>query len=190
METLKKIIGFLIGFALVIGIFYYLRSFDSLKRLKPYHSKEGDFSVLFPGEPERKMQKLDTGIGKLEFVLYSAETRKAAFAVGYVDYPEDMITDNMLDDARDDIVKKVKGTLESEKVLDYHGHVGREFEIKVQEQATVKARVFLIDDRLYQIMVISGSERIIKTRGSKFLDSFEVDSVGLAGEIKQMMDDK
>ncbi len=183
MKFIKNIVGFLIGFIVISGIFYFIRGGGGgkLEGFEPYHSAEGRFSILFPGKPERKLQKENTQIGKLEFVIYQAGSKEIGFIVGYVDYPQKMFEnvdiEKMLDGARDGAVRNVNGELESEKALDFHGHPAREFEIKVPEEATVKSRIILIGNRLYQVMAVSESKSVLKKNCPKFFASFEVDGI-------------
>ena len=182
MESIKKVIGFVIGFAVISVIIYFVRGGDKLKEFEPYHSKEGRFSVLFPGEPERKLQQVDTPAETLEFVMYSAGSKKTGFIVAYVDYSQEMMKNadikKMLDGARDGAVRNINGRLEKEKVLDFHGKPGRELEIMAPKKAIIKARLILIGNRLYQMMAISQSNRILEEKTPEFFDSFKVDGVG------------
>jgi len=179
MKFIKNIIGFLIGFAVVSGIFYLIGGGDKLKGFEPYHSEEGRFSGLFPGQPERELKEMNTPIGTLDFIMYSAGSKKIGFIVGYVDYPQETFKnadiEKMLDGARDGAAQNVNGILENERVLDFHGNPGREIEIKVPKKATIKARVILIGNRLYQVMAVSESNSILEEKSPDFFDSFEVD---------------
>ena len=183
MKFIKNIIGFAIGFVIISGIFYYMRGGGKLEGFEPFHSDEGRFSILFPGEPERKLQQEKTPIGTVEFVMYQAGSKEIGFMVGYVDHPQSMFEgpnvdiEEMLDGARDSAVQNVKGILENEKVLDFHGNPGREIEIKVPKKATIRVRVVLIGNRLYQVMAVSESKSALKEKAPKFFDSFEVDGI-------------
>ncbi len=181
MKFLKNIVGFAIGFVVVSSIFYFIRGGDKLKGFEPYHSEEGRFSVLLPDEPERKLQKVDTPIGTLYFIMYSAGSEQIDFLVGYVDYPPTMFEnadiEKMLDGARDGAVRNVNGILENEKVLDFHGNPGRELEIKVPEEATIKTRIILIGTRLYQVMAVGESKRVLNKNCPQFFGSFKVDGI-------------
>jgi hypothetical protein len=98
-----------------------------------------------------------------------------------VDYPKEMFENadikKMLDGARDGAVRNVNGILEDEKVLDFHGNPGREAEIKIPEKATVKVRIILIGNRLYQVMVVSESKTELDKNCPEFFDSFKVDGI-------------
>jgi len=98
-----------------------------------------------------------------------------------VDYPPEMFEnadiEKMLDGARDDAVRNVGGILKNEKAFDFYGNAGRELEIKVQKKATLKVRIILIGNRLYQMMAVSESKRALKKMTPEFFDSFKVDDV-------------
>jgi hypothetical protein len=179
MEFLKKAIGFVIGFALVYGAIHLIRGGDKLQAFEMYRSQEGRFSVLFPGEPKRILQSVDTPVGKIDLVLYQAGSKKTGFIVGYSDYPQEVIDKSnlgkMLDGARDGAVGNVGGELIDEMELEFQGYPGREVEIDVAGKTTVRSRLILIDNRLYQVMVVSPSLEIIEKKGTEFFDSFSVD---------------
>ena len=181
MEFLKKLLGFVVGFAVVSGGIYLVRGGDRLKKFEPYHSDQGQFSVLFPGKPTKKLQSVSTPVGEIDLWMFSAGSKKSGFAVGYGDYPQKIINESdpakLLDGTRDGAVSNVLGSLVNETELDFHGYPARELEIEVPQKATVRARLILIDNRLYQVMVVSQSARILDRKGSEFLDSFRVDGI-------------
>ncbi len=182
MKYIKSIIGYAVGFVIAYAIISFFTGGDKLKDFEPFHNEEGRFTVLFPGEPERKLEQVQTPIGTLELVMYNAGSKKTGFIVGYADYPQEMIdnssVDKMLDGARDGAVANVEGELVSEKVLDFYSNQAREIEVKVPKQGTIKARLILIGNRLYQVMAISQSKSILEERSPEFFDSFKVDGVG------------
>jgi hypothetical protein len=181
MDFLKKVIGFIIGFAIVSLAIYLIRGGDKLKKFEPYHSVQGRFSILFPGEPRRDLRILNTAYGSLNLITLRAGSKNTGFAAAYCDYPREMVQDadvgEMLDGARDGAVSNVNGELVYETVINFHGRPGRELEIEMPGQATIRARIILIDNRLYQIMGISKSVRILDRKCPEFFDSFTVDGI-------------
>ncbi len=181
MKFIKNIIAVAIGLVVVLGLYYFSGSGVKLEEFKPYRSDEGRFSILLPDEPEREIQKVDAPIGTLEFIIYQAGSERMGCVVGYVDYPQKMFENvdikKMLDGARNGVVEKVNGKLKYEKVLDFHGNTAREFEIKVPEKATIKARVILIGNRLYHLMAVSASKKVLDKNCPKYFDSFKVDGL-------------
>lgn len=182
MKFIKNIIGVAIGFIVVSSIFYFMRGGGGkLEEFKLYRSDEGRFSISLPGKPERMVQKTDTSMGALESVMYQAGSDKIGFIAGYVDYPPKMFEntdiEKMLDVARDGAIQNIKGKLLNENVLDFHGNPGRELEVELPNKATLKSRIILINNRLYQVMAISNSKKTLNTNCPKFFDSFKVDGM-------------
>ena len=181
MKFIKNIIGFAIGFIIVSSIFYLVRGEGKPEEFKAYRSDEGRFSILLPGTPERTVQKVNTPVGILEFIMYQTGSDRIGFIAGYVDYPPKMFEDadieSMLNGARDGAVQNVVGELKDEKVLDFHGNPGRELEINVPNKAIIKSRIILIGTRLYQTMAVSKSKNALRTNCPKFFDSFKVDGL-------------
>ncbi len=182
MGLLKKSIGFVIGFAVVYGAIHLIGGDDELKEFESYHSDEGRFSALFPGKPTKIMQSMDTPAGKVELVMYQGGAEETGFIVGYCDYPQEVIDkpnlQKILDGARDGAIRNIQGELIEETKLEFHGYIGREIKIKAPQDLIIKARMILIDNRLYQVMVVSPSADIIEEKGAEFLESFSVDGTG------------
>lgn len=178
MDTSKKVIGYVVGFLIASGVIYVIRGGDKLKPFELYRSEEGRFSVLFPGEPKKNIKLLNTIAGKIDLVMYTAGSKKSGFVVGYADYPEEAVKDpepqKMLDGARDGALSNVRGELVDETVLDFQGYPARELEIDVPRRGTVRARLIIVGNRLYQMMVISPSDNILYEKGTEFFDSFEI----------------
>jgi hypothetical protein len=182
MDFLKKSLGFVAGFVIVYAAIHFIGGRDKLKEFESYRSDDGNFTILFPGEPAKEMQSVNTLAGKIDFVMYRAGSKKSGFVVGYCDYPQEVIKDSnpkkMLDGAMDGAAGNVRGKIVKEMELDFHGYPGREIEIKLPRNTTIRARLILINNRLYQMMVISPSADILEEKGTKFLDSFSVNSFG------------
>ena len=50
---------------------------------KEFTAKDGKFSILMPGEPEKKTQK----ILNIDLIMYGRNVRNGAYAAGYADIP-------------------------------------------------------------------------------------------------------
>lgn len=179
METFKKIIGYVVGFAVAYFLVTFLFGRDKLEPFSLFRCDEGSFSVFLPGEPKRSIQSIDTPAGRIDLVMYNAGSKKSGFVVGYADYPEEAVKDSvpkkMLDGARDGAVANVGGELIDEMELDSYGYPARELLINVPRKAKIRARLVLVDNRLYQAMVISKSSAVLEDKGTEFFDSFKID---------------
>lgn len=71
------------------------------------------------------------------------------------------------------MAKNVQGTVKSIKTITYNEFPGREAKVDVQGKAIITARLYLIHNRLYMIMVFSATGKDDNADVAKFLDSFE-----------------
>jgi hypothetical protein len=102
--------------------------------------------------------------------------------VAYSDYPAEIIEQTdpqaLLDSSRDGAVNNLGGTLVSEEVIDLAGNPGRSLVISAnanQEQtATINSRIYLVENRLYQVLVVSPEGTESLEESLSFLDSFDL----------------
>lgn len=146
---------------------------------KEFSSKEGAFSVLMPGTPTEQTQKADTQAGTIEVHMFIFEQNGAAYMVGYNDYPEAIVQQadpsKMLDGARDGMVSNTQGKLLGEQVISLDKYPGREIQIETSDgKLTMKNRVYLVNNRLYQVGVVTPKEESNSANITKFLASFKL----------------
>lgn len=147
-----------------------------------YVSEAGGFTVSTPLTLEEDTQSVETQAGPIEIYTFTAEDRQAAYIVAYSDYPEALVTqsepDVILDGSRDGAVGNVGGTLINETRVELQGNPGRALVIDTTtddgQAATVNARIYLVDNRLYQILVVVPKEDEVDVDVDGFLDSFSL----------------
>lgn len=144
-----------------------------------FSSSEGAFSALMPGTPTQQVRTAKTSSGLVDAYMFLVERRDVAYVVAYSDYPNPMIQAGtpklILDGARDGAVANVQGKLVRESVISLDGHQGRELQIESPGgKVTVTARLFLVDRRLYQVMVLMHNDKASSEDVNKFLDSFRI----------------
>lgn len=142
-----------------------------------FTSTEGAFSVLMPKKPSRETQTVDTSLGPIEIQFFSAELADTVYMVAYSDYPAAFVAQSnpvvILDGARDGAVANVKGKLVSEHVIFIGGNTGRELRIEIPDaKMTAVSRIFLVNNRLYQVMALMPAERFSSDEITTYLDSF------------------
>jgi hypothetical protein len=148
---------------------------------KEHVSKEGRFAVAFPpGTPQTQTQPLKIpGVGDITLEIVGLERAgdKAQFVVMYNDYPPAVMkggSDALLDGAKLGVTMtlpaaKVNG--ESKITLD--GNPGRELTISIPGRGALKARIFLVKNRLYQ-MLFTGPKPVDAKDQKAFFDSFRL----------------
>lgn len=184
-------------FALLLGALALTPSFGSLaqpkqparsaasktlKGWKPFSSKVGGFSALFPATP----RTMDRSQGKFKVHAIFHAIPGGAYMVTYSDMRESGFTKSqiqsfspqgMLDSNRKGLLIGSRGTLVSEKRLNWQGFPARDVVYDIP-QLGVSSRCLLIFARpfLYQVMTIApkkpGSTSTPTVRA--FLDSFQI----------------
>ncbi|MBN1457745.1 MAG: hypothetical protein JW912_07835 [Sedimentisphaerales bacterium] len=180
MDFLKKAAGFVVGFVVVTFAISLFSGGEELEAFEDYQSSRGRFTVSFPGEPEEGVQTLTSHDGDFDLYMYNAGSKKISFAVAYVDYPDSVFkkrsVKEMLDGAVDGAVNNVGGKLIDEIEVEYEGYPGREIEVSIaSEKAIIRARIYLVDKRLYQLMVIGKEDQVTESRVYDFFDSFVIE---------------
>jgi hypothetical protein len=141
--------------------------------------KDGGFSVAMPAAPMEKKQQVKTATGTLSVVMQIADGRNdSLFVVSYSDFPEADLkkgdVDKRLDQARDGAIASARGKKRSEEPLKLKGHAGREVVIEKDGEVVVKMRIYLVKNRLYQVMVLGNGPVFASKDVAIFLDSFRL----------------
>ena len=144
-----------------------------------FTSREGRFSVLFPGKPLHQEANEPSPLGEIAGHLYGVTTSpNGGFFVGYHDFP--MLPNVRIDrrraltGARDGAIRNVQGTLETEKRLTLNGHPGREFAASAPMGVRVRARLYFVGNRMYSVIATGSREELNSPDVGKFLESFKL----------------
>jgi hypothetical protein len=144
-----------------------------------YRSDAARFAASFPGKPTESTKTANTAVGSIEMKMYGVSQRQTAFSVAVADYPPDQVKQlgpvTILDGARDGAVATTQGKLLSELIIDMAGNPGREVKIGIAGgKATVRAKILLVGNRLYQIIAVTPMEDSYAPQVRRFLDSFRL----------------
>ena len=144
-------------------------------------SNDAGFTVLMRGEPHYIKHEIDTPAGKMYAFLYSSERPESYFAVGYADYPLALVVgappEKVFAGVRDTWVKRIGGRLvssDSTRKLD-GTYPGMEFvaEGRMNDADTfVQGRLYLVDQRLYQLVAMGRKNEVPQGTINRFMDSF------------------
>jgi hypothetical protein len=135
---------------------------------KEFSSPEGKFSILMPGNPEKKEQN----VKGIKMVSYGVETKAWSYGVAY----GDMLPNTTFSPsgAVQGIASVFQGKVLSEKDFTFEGATGKEFEIEsTKPKGHVSGRIIVINNRIYQYFV-GGNERLSGENVQKFLNSFKL----------------
>jgi hypothetical protein len=145
---------------------------------KEFAPAEGRFKALMPGTP--KPYKLDTesDFGKGVLHMNTVQAGKTMYGANYCDFPAEVKKaplKQVYDSSRDGAVANLDGKLASENDIKLGDYSGREIQIDVAGgKQLFRARVFLVDQRLYQVVVFGSKEAVTSKDAEKFLDSFKL----------------
>jgi len=135
--------------------------------------------VLMPGTPTKEKQTKNTQWGPIDLYFFIVEREDVVYTVSYVDYPQSFVQqidpEIILDNARNAGVSNAQGTLLSEHTISLEEYPGRELRIKYPtpgREITIHNRIFLVDNRFYQIMLTTPKEESFSEDIGKFFDSF------------------
>src|SRR5262249_50324596 len=150
---------------------------------KEFSPKNGKFTVKMPGKPKALPAQdisFPGGKSKLYMWILEVDGGKGAYMVAYNDFPAELVSDDVidaaLDGARDGAVKNVKGgkLLSSKKIKLQKKYPGRDFTFEVGGIGQARARIYLVEGRLYQTAVFGTEELVTDPDTKTFLDSFKV----------------
>jgi hypothetical protein len=147
-----------------------------------FTSPEGGFSILVPAALTEKTQDVDTGNGKLTIHAFVGGTDLLRFFVSYMDTTDQALTevgpDAILRQAETQLVGSGDAVITADSDITLDGYPGREVTFdsgpKNPPELSVKARIFLVDHRLYQIMVAIPKGDVGNAANNAYLQSFQL----------------
>lgn len=148
-------------------------------KAEPLDAAAWHFRVTFPCPSTLTSQTADSAVGKIVVTIYSCGDDNAAFLVAINDYPAGTIKPEEIETRYAGIVNgmasNANGTIRTVGAYVLANVSGREVVIDIPgKQGAMKARFFLIGDRLYQVTCIGKLGTEIGQPCKAFLDSFTV----------------
>ncbi len=147
-----------------------------------FKSQAGRFAVMAPQPLQESTQAVTTQAGKIDLYLFSTQQDNIGYFVSYCDYPPDIMEksdpERMLDGSRDGALSNAKGKLIDETKIALEGHPGRELAMETKDEsgrrAVIKGRMFMVKNRLYQVMVVAPRSRADEKELDQFIQSFKL----------------
>lgn len=149
---------------------------------QPLAIADGGFSVLMRGQAHYVRQQVETPAGTLYAHLYSSDRPDAYFAVGYSDFPLAHIMttsrEALFEGVRASWVRRLEGRLVATgptRLQD--GYDGLAFTIEGRMKdadAWLEGRLYLVDQRLYQVIALGRRGEIAQGTVNRFLNSFRI----------------
>jgi hypothetical protein len=139
-----------------------------------FRCPEGKFRVLVPAKP--KTQTLN--VGGVSARVYTAENPEGGYAVAYADLPipagEPLeTTRKRLLGARTEMIRNIDATLKGESAVTLDGkYPGLEVRAELPYlKGIVRGRVYLVGQRMYQIVAIGTPAWVNSAGATRFLNS-------------------
>jgi hypothetical protein len=148
-------------------------------KLKKYKSEDGNFSIELPGVPEAQRVPINPdneNAGKQVQYVYGVEN--GAYLVSYQDNPklgeaEAKVQEEALKTAQDSLGKTFGKLLSEKPIKLLDKYPGREFEYEIPGQkGRYRSRMYLVDGRLYQVIVVGTEEFASSKTAEAFFNSF------------------
>ncbi len=144
-----------------------------------FHSVDGKFKVNFSGTPEVTYDTIpieDVGTIEMYMFMYEKSVTEAEM-IAYSDYPSDLVNDSspdeMLQGAKEGAVSNLGAIITEEKEIMYNKHKGLEFKAN-STQFYINYKIFLVNNRLYQIAIMRDGSYASQENVDKFFNSFEL----------------
>ena len=144
-----------------------------------YTSNEGAFSVALPATPEETSEAVPSPAGDIIFHNTKLNQPMVLYEVSFADYPDTLFSIQSAEDIMEGLLYTytVNGQVKPLKysAIAMNGYSGREVEIFSPDgQLYIKARVYFVDERLYELTVITRKEHSRSVDIDQFLDSFQL----------------
>lgn len=138
----------------------------------PFTSREGGFSVLMPGTPMYKTRVLDTNVGQIIAHYFMLESQDGTYMVMYNDFPmQPSDSHAMLSAVRNGNAQG--GKLIAERDISVDGYPGKLVQVEKGEYTVINA-IFLVDQRLYQVMFSRPKTEALPAEAAEFFRSFKL----------------
>src|SRR5262249_42434681 len=150
---------------------------------KTYTSKEGKFSILWPGEPKVTQSKHPTtGTVKTRYEARSPGSSIQLLSVDVADLPVEAVKKNGFDGTikalKDGCTNTLKATVVSEEkiTLGKGKHPGQDLVLHLPDKSTyVRLRACLVGERLYAVTLVAPQATVEGKLVKRLFDSFTPD---------------
>jgi hypothetical protein len=145
---------------------------------KEYRSAEGRFTVLLPGQPALDVKSTETDLGPIKMHTFMCTTDNLYCGVVYYDVPTGVhkSTDQLLEDTCNGFIQGANLTEKAERrSVDIDGHPGREVIGESPDGSfLLMARYYVVDTRVYLVMVGAAIGDASSPEIGRYLDSFRL----------------
>ena len=140
---------------------------------------DSSFSVSLPKRPKVESRIQSAEFGEVTTLTLSVTVGDTWFRAGYTEYPDSIVRqhdpDYLLGGAAKSVAERGGGVVQTERTVDITGWPGRELTIlTLRGTIAITARVFLVRNRIYQLVVAVPSDATADRAIDRFLRSFQL----------------
>jgi len=138
-------------------------------------SKEGKYSVGFPGKPMVESKKA----GGIDLNIAIVQKGMGGFAVIHSDLPADKVKaakpKDLLDGGQKGLIDNFKAKISSAKDFEFgkQKYPAREL-VGAKDATNLRFQIILADNRLYQVFVVGPKDMVTGQEADAFFKSFEI----------------
>ena len=145
---------------------------------KEFRSAEGGFTVLLPGDPSVDKKQMPTDFGPIEMHMYTVTADNIYCSVAYYDVPQGLNkpTDQLLEDTCSGFIKGANLQEKAERrAITLGAYPGRELIGESPDGSfLLMARYYLVNKRIYLVMVGTAIADASSPDIGRYLDSFKL----------------
>lgn len=139
----------------------------------------GTFSVRTPEPPTLETEQVPLDFGSMKVYLYKYDDKaiNSFYVVSFNDYPpyfRESIEGDFFRHVVSRSVEKLGGTLLLEKDISTHEFEGREIEVLAEREFVIRARFYLVGNRMYQVMLGATKDRAYTEENEAYFKSFRL----------------
>lgn len=152
---------------------------EAAPQLKKYKTEDGNFSIMLPGVPKAQRVPVDESKeDSAKQVQYVFGQDDGAYLVSYQDNPrlevaDEKTAEDALITSQNSLAKTFGKLLNEKPIKLLDKYPGRQFEYAIpDEKGLYRSRIYLVDGRLYQVIVVGTEAFATSETADAMLDSF------------------
>jgi hypothetical protein len=134
------------------------------------------FSVNMPGKPQHSETTHKSFVGAVQENSYTVNSGSASYTASVSDLPGVAValggSGTILGKAKDGLLKESGGSEASFEKTSFDGHEGRELTYNLPSGGIGKARLYLVDKRLY--VIVGAGPKSASSSINRFVNSFQL----------------
>jgi hypothetical protein len=145
---------------------------------KELQAKSQRFAISMPGEPDHQKQTIPSPQGQLHVDVYTFQRPSTIYSITAIEYPEGAIQPDSVEETikrtRDGMAKSLEGKITTERELTLSGQLGREFQCSMKNGMFARVRIYVVKNRMYEIVTATLPENRQGGDLVRYLNSFRL----------------